>query len=397
MTTKATGAPSGAGRVLDRLERLYALGGGTGANRPGLSAAEQAAHELVAGWMEEAGLAVEVDPVGNLVGRLPGTRPELPEVWTGSHLDSVPDGGRFDGALGVVGGLEAVSLAASRGPHEHTLAVVAFRDEEGSRFGRGLFGSRALCGRLAVDDLDQRDAGGTTVHEALAALGLARPDPAGWLDPPPAAFLECHVEQGAVLAARDAPLGVVTGIVGVARGSAEFAGLARHAGTTPMDAREDALCAAAEFVLRLRDAARAVDGAVATVGRIEVEPGAVNVVPARAWVSVDVRAPDRGRLDAVLRAVPEARVHVTDPVPTAAGPTRALREALAAAGLPVAELASGAGHDAMVLAAAGVPTGLLFVRSLADGASHCPEEETSGDDVALAVDVLAAALLRLAA
>jgi acetylornithine deacetylase/succinyl-diaminopimelate desuccinylase-like protein len=164
-----------------------------------------------------------------------------------------------------------------------------------------------------------------------------------------------------------------------------------------MDAREDALCAAAEFVLRLRDAARAVDGAVATVGRIEVEPGAVNVVPARAWVSVDVRAPDRERLDAVLRAVPEARVHVTDPVPTAAGPTGALREALAAAGLPVAELASGAGHDAMVLAAAGVPTGLLFVRSLADGASHCPEEETSGDDVALAVDVLAAALLRLAA
>jgi N-carbamoyl-L-amino-acid hydrolase len=235
------------------------------------------------------------------------------------------------------------------------------------------------------------------VREALAALGLGPPDPAGWLDPAPAAFVECHVEQGAVLAARDAPLGLATAVVGVARGEAEFAGLARHAGTTPMDAREDALAAAAEFVLRLRDAASAVDGAVATAGRVEVEPGAVNVIPARVSVSVDVRAPDRERLDAVLAAVPEARVHVTDPVPMAAGPTEALRVAIASLGLPAVELASGAGHDAMVLAAAGVPTGLLFVRSLADGASHCPEEETSGDDVALAVEALALALGRLAA
>jgi len=384
-------------RVLDRLEQLFALGGGAGANRPGLSRAEQAAHDLVAGWMEEAGLRVDVDPVGNLVGRLHGARPDLPEVWTGSHLDSVPDGGRFDGALGVVGGVEAVSLAAAGGRHERTLAVVAFRDEEGSRFGRGLFGSRALCGALEPDDLEQRDAGGTTVREALAGLGLPPPDPAGWLEPMPAAFLECHVEQGAVLAGRDAPLGVATGVVGVARGTAEFSGLARHAGTTPMDAREDALCAAAEFVLRLRDAARAVGGVVATVGRIEVEPGAVNVVPARVRASVDVRAPDRERLDAVLAAVPEASVHVTEPVPMAPGPTGALRDAIAAGGRPAVELVSGAGHDAMVLAAAGVPAGLLFVRSLAGGASHCPEEATSADDVGLAVGVLAAALRRLAA
>jgi hydantoinase/carbamoylase family amidase len=395
--TTSPATSGAAARVLDRLERLYSLGGGRGANRPGLSRAEQDAHELVTGWMREAGLAVDVDPAGNLTGRLPGARPDLPEVWTGSHLDSVPDGGRFDGALGVVGGLEAVLSASAGGPHERTLAVVAFRDEEGSRFGRGLFGSRALCGRLGPDELDQRDAEGTTVREALAALGLGPPDPGGWLAPAPAAFVECHVEQGAVLASRDAALGVATAVVGVARGEAEFSGLARHAGTTPMDAREDALCAAAEFILRLRDAAHAVEGAVATAGRVEVEPGAVNVVPARVAVSVDVRAPDRERLDAVLAAVPEARVHVTDPVPMVAGPSDALRAAIADAGLPGVELASGAGHDAMVLAAAGVPTGLLFVRSLADGASHCPEEETSGDDVALALDVLAAALRRLAA
>jgi hydantoinase/carbamoylase family amidase len=383
-------------RVLDRLEQLFALGGGAGANRPGLSSAEQKAHDLVAGWMEEAGLRVQVDAAGNLFGRLPGARPELPEVWTGSHLDSVPDGGRFDGTLGVVGGLEAAVRAAARGTPERTLAVVAFRDEEGSRFGRGLFGSRALCGALASDDPDQRDPAGTTVREALAALGLEPPDPAGWLGPAPAAFVECHVEQGAVLAGRGAPLGVATAVVGVARGVAEFTGLARHAGTTPMDARSDALCAAAEFVLRVRDAARGVDGAVATVGVLAVEPGAVNVVPARVRASVDVRAPDRERLDAVLAALPEAGVHVTEPVPMAPGPTGALREAIDDAGVPVAELASGAGHDAMVLAAAGVPTGLLFVRSLANGASHCPEEETSGDDVTLAVGVLARALRRLA-
>jgi acetylornithine deacetylase/succinyl-diaminopimelate desuccinylase-like protein len=164
-----------------------------------------------------------------------------------------------------------------------------------------------------------------------------------------------------------------------------------------MDAREDALCAAAEFVLRLRDTAQAVGGVVATVGRIDVEPGAVNVVPARVRASVDVRAPDRERLDAVLAAVPEASVHVTEPVPMAPGPTGALRDAIAAGGRPAVELVSGAGHDAMVLAAAGVPAGLLFVRSLAGGASHCPEEATSADDVGLAVGVLAAALRRLAA
>ena len=384
-------------RVLDRLERLYAIGGGTGANRPGLSRAEQEAHDLAAGWMEEAGLSVHVDPAGNLTGRLAGARPDLPEIWTGSHLDSVPDGGRFDGALGVVGGLEAIQLARASGPHERTLVVVAFRDEEGSRFGRGLFGSRALCGRLAPDEFEQRDAAGTTVQEALASLGLSPPASNGWLEPAPAAFLECHVEQGAVLDARHVALGVATAVVGVARGEAEFIGLARHAGTTPMDVREDALCAAAEFVLRLRDAARGVDGAVATAGRLDVEPGAVNVVPSRVRVSVDVRAPDRERLDAVLDAVPEARVHVTDPVPMAQGPTDALRGAIEDVGIPTVELASGAGHDAMVLAAAGVPAGLLFVRSLADGASHCPEEETSGDDVALALGVLAAALRRLAA
>jgi acetylornithine deacetylase/succinyl-diaminopimelate desuccinylase-like protein len=346
-------------RVLEQLEQLYAIGGGPGANRLGGSAEEDEAHELLAGWMREAGLEVERDAAGNLYGRRRGHRPELPEVWTGSHLDSVPAGGRFDGALGVVGALEAVERA---GQQERTLTLVAFRDEEGWN-GPGCVGSRALC--------------------------------AGGLDPRPLAFVELHIEQGPRLEEADAPLAVVTGIVATARGEVVFEGREGHAGTTPMDGRSDALVAAAEFVLRLRDTAAAVDAAVATVGRVEVGPGATNVIPALARVSVDVRAPDSERVDAVLAVVP-AEVVRTDPVAMAALPSGALREQIEGLGLPLVELASGAGHDAGVLAAAGVPTGMLFVRSLNGGISHSPAEHTAREDIEQAVTVLARALARLA-
>jgi acetylornithine deacetylase/succinyl-diaminopimelate desuccinylase-like protein len=309
--------------------------------------------------MREAGLELEVDPAGNLFGRLRGRRPELPEVWTGSHLDSVPSGGRFDGALGVVAGLEAVEQA---GPQAGTLTVVAFRDEEGAR-GQGCFGSRALC--------------------------------SGWPEPKPAAFLEAHVEQGPRLEQAGAPLAVVTGIVATAKGEVVFEGQQGHAGTTPMAGRRDAIAAAAEFVLHLRDAASAVDGAVATVGRIAVEPGATNVIPARVVVSVDVRAPDSESLDAVLAAVPAETVR-TDKVAMSAALTEALWAEIEQLGLPLLELPSGAGHDAGVLAAAGVPTAMLFVRSLNGGISHTPDEETSAEDVELCIDVLAGALAKLA-
>jgi acetylornithine deacetylase/succinyl-diaminopimelate desuccinylase-like protein len=346
-------------RVLERLDELYAIGGGAGANRLGGSVEEDDAHELVAGWMREAGLEVEADAVGNSFGRLRGRRPELAEVWTGSHLDSVPDGGRFDGTLGVVGGLDAVERV---GQQERTLTVVAFRDEEGCR-GPGCVGSRALC--------------------------------SAGLEPVPAAFVELHVEQGPRLDAAGAPLGVVTGIVATARGEVVFEGREGHAGTTPMADRADAVVAAAEFVLRLRDAASAVDGAVATVGRVAVEPGATNVIPARAVVSVDVRAPDEVRLEEVCRVVP-AELSRTGAVAMAPGPSGQLLEQLEQRGLPAVELASGAGHDAGVLAAAGVPTAMLFVRSLNGGISHSPEEHAADEDVELAVSVLAGALERLA-
>jgi acetylornithine deacetylase/succinyl-diaminopimelate desuccinylase-like protein len=333
-------------RVLDRLEELYAIGGGVGANRAGGSEAEDRAHELAAGWMRAAGLDVEVDAFGNLIGRSADSR-----VWTGSHLDSVPNGGKFDGALGVVAGIEAVERAGVG-------AVVAFRDEE-----RGCVGSTAFV-----------EGGGL-----------------------PAAFLELHIEQGPVLAGREAPLGVVTGVVGMVQGERVFEGTPGHAGTVPMDERRDALAAAAEYVLRVRERAAAVDGAVATVGELDVEPGAANVIPARVRLSVDVRAPDAERLVPLVRELEVAPSFRLDPVEMAAAPLEALRAELAARDLPVVELPSGAGHDAAVLAAAGVPTGMLFVRSLNGGISHSPEELSSPEDIALAVDVLTGALSSLAA
>jgi len=322
--------------VLERLDELYAIG----ATRVGYSPEEDAAHALLARWLREAGLEVETDRAGNTIGRRGDAR-----LWLGSHLDTVPNGGRFDGALGVVAALEVASRT------DVPLAVVAFRDEE-----RTCAGSNACVedGRL------------------------------------PAAFLELHVEQGPVLERADAPVGIVTGIVGQARGEVVFEGRADHAGTTPMDARDDALVKAAEFVLDTQ--AAAADGVVATIGQLRVDPGAVNVVPARVTLSVDARAPSSAQLEDLIAAIGFEPSYRTEPVAMTDPALAALREA--APGAP--ELVSGAGHDAGILAAGGVACGMLFVRSLNGGVSHSPEELSSGDDIAVALDVLAAAAVRIA-
>jgi len=331
-------------RLQERIEQVFALG-----DRIGYTAAEDEAHALVRGWMAEAGLAVEVDEAGNLIGRVPG---EGREVWTGSHLDSVPSGGRFDGALGVLGGLEAVERLRLPG-----LAVVAFRDEE-----RGCAGSRARVVSGAVPD----------------------------------AYLELHIEQGPRLERADVPLAVVTGIVGYSRQTVTVGGRAGHAGTTPMDGREDALVAAAERILAIREAAAAIPEAVATVGTISVDPGGVNVIPGEVSFTVDARAPDRARLDRLLAAIGLETGVGVEPAAMDAEVVAATRAAIEAAGVPLVELASGAGHDAGILASAGVAAGMLFVRSRNGGISHNPDEWSDPEDCALAVDVLADALRRLA-
>ena len=334
-------------RALERLEKLYAIGGGPGANRIGYSPQEDEAHALTRVWLEEAGLETHVDDAGNLFGH----SATIPGVWTGSHLETVPQGGKFDGALGVVAGIEAVERAGVG-------AVVAFRDEE-----RGCVGSGAFVRRGQL----------------------------------PECFLELHIEQGPILASQDAPLGLVTGIVGMMRGERVFEGRPGHAGTVPMDARQDALAAAARYVLHVHDSAAAIPGAVATVGELEVEPGAANVIPARVRLTVDARAPDAERLGRLVRELDLTPTFPLDPVVMADEPREALRAELETRALPVVELASGAGHDAAILAAAGVPTAMLFVRSLNGGVSHSPEEFSSPEDVELAVDVLSGALARLAA
>jgi acetylornithine deacetylase/succinyl-diaminopimelate desuccinylase-like protein len=336
-------------RALERLDQLYAIGGGPGANRIGYTPEEDQAHALARGWLEDAGLEVHVDDAGNLFGRVPGTVPGTRQIWTGSHLDTVPQGGKFDGALGVVAAIEAVERAG-RG------TVVAFRDEE-----RGCAGSQAR----------------------VAAGGL------------PDAFVEVHIEQGPRLAEAGAPLGVVTAIVGYVRGEIVVEGRAGHAGTTPMALRDDALVKAAALILRLRDGAAAIDDAVLTVGRIAAEPGGTNVIPGRVRFSVDVRAPDEERLDALVSLTGIDGSRAVPPTEMSAAVRDALAAEISGRGLPVMELASGAGHDAGVLARAGVPSGMLFVRSLAGGVSHSPDEHSSEEDVELAIDVLAATLARL--
>jgi allantoate deiminase len=312
--------------VLERLDEIYAIA----QHRAAYSPEEDAAHELAAGWMREAGLEVSRDEAGNLFGTRGDAR-----VWAGSHLDSVPTAGRFDGALGVVAAIEA----ASRLP-DAQLTVVAFRAEES-----GPMGSKKI----------------TTV---------------------PDAYLELHIEQGPVLASLDEPLGVVTAIAGQARGYKVFEGRADHAGTTPMDARADALVEAARFILHVRDSA--LPGTVATVGAIEAEPNATNVVPAKVTVAVDARSADATLLDELIERIGFEVQWKTDPVPLGDAFDSVLPDA--------PRLVSGAGHDAMF-----VPnSSMLFVRSLNGGVSHHPDELSSAEDITLAVDALTAALARLA-
>jgi acetylornithine deacetylase/succinyl-diaminopimelate desuccinylase-like protein len=281
--------------------------------------------------MRAAGLDVSRDGAGNLFGSRGAAR-----VWAGSHLDSVPTAGRFDGVLGVVAAIEAADRLRDR-----PLAAVAFRAEE-----TGPMGS-------------------TRIESA------------------PDAYLEVHIEQGPVLASLGEPLGVVTAIAGQARGSRVFEGRADHAGTTPMDKRADALVDAARFVLHVRECAR--DGTVATVGAIEVEPNATNVVPERVTVAVDARSADAGLLDALIEEIGFEVAWHSDPVP--------MGDAFAAILPGAPRLVSGAGHDAMFVPNAS----MLFVRSLNGGVSHHPDELSSAEDVELAVDALTAALDRLTA
>src|SRR4051794_19561483 len=384
-----TDADARARTVLERCDALAELTEEPGRlTRRFATPALRAAGERVEAWMREAGLQTRRDAVGNLIGRRGDAA-----LLLGSHLDTVRDAGRYDGMLGV---LVAIA-AAERSPRP--VEVVAFADEEGTRYGTAYLGSAALAGRFDPAWLERRDADGVAMADALRefggdpeAIGSARRD--GLL-----AYVEVHIEQGPVLEDRDVPVGVVEAIAGQTRAQVTFAGAAGHAGTVPMEMRRDALVAAAEWIVAVE--ARATGGLVATVGDASVAPGASNVVPGRVVLSLDVRhgedavretacAELRERAEAIGAArrvdVVWEEVQATPTVTCSPDLTASLAAAVTAAGHPLVTLISGAGHDAAMMAEV-APVAMLFVRC-AGGVSHDPAESVEVQDVAAAIDVL---------
>lgn len=409
MAPATTDAARAADRVLRRCDAVAACTESPGeiTRRYGTPALT-AAMDLVAGWMREAGLATRRDAIGNLIGRFDAAGTGVPPLVLGSHLDSVPNGGRYDGPLGVLLAIEAVQHIARTGvPLPVPVEVVAFADEEGSRFHTTYLGSRAYAGAFDPALLDRTDADGVSLGTACTAFGGDTALLATGVHHSPALFgyLEVHIEQGPALEALDAPLAVVTAIAGQTRVAARIVGEAGHAGTVAMPLRKDALSAAAEIVLAAERRARSTPGLLATVGQLAVAPGASNVVPGEARLTIDVRSPDDDvRASAVaalhddLATICATRnlafeweiVQENPAVPMDAALGDRLAAAVAASGFPVHRLPSGAGHDAVVMAGA-CPCAMLFVRC-AGGVSHHPAEAVSAGDVAAAFTVLTAFL-----
>ena len=357
-------------------------------------------HARLTRLMEAAGMDVQVDAAGNLRGLYPATTTEAWRFIIGSHLDTVRHAGAFDGILGVVLGVALVQrLQGRRLPL--AIEVIGFSEEEGVRFGIPFIGSRALLGTLDPAVLDYRDDAGCSIRQAMVAYGLdpgALPD--AIMEDRTAGYLEFHIEQGPVLDARQLPLGVVSAIVGQSRCRVDFEGTANHAGTTPMASRHDALAAAAEWVGRVEREAMQVPDLVATVGRMDVLPGAANVIPGECRATLDVRhAVDAVRKTSAEGLAEAAReigirrglhVYVYPQLDQAAvrmdTPLRErLERAVARCGYPVHVMTSGAGHDAMVLAAE-LPVAMLFLRT-PGGISHHPDETVREEDVEAALRV----------
>jgi hydantoinase/carbamoylase family amidase len=370
--------------------------------RPYGSAALAAAMAQVARWMEAAGMTTHRDAVGNLRGRYEGSHPNASALMLGSHLDSVRDAGRYDGPLGVLVAIAAVErLHRERRRLPFPIEVDAFADEEGLRFQTAYLGSKAIAGAFEPSLLDRRDASDVSLRQAILAFGGdADAIPGAALRPGEAfAYVETHIEQGPHLDSVDLPLGVVAAISGQTRVALAFRGEAGHAGTVPAALRRDPLPATAEFILAVERMARETPSLVATVGQVDVAPGASNVIPGLVTLSLDVRHPDDSvRVEAVRALERDAReiasrrrlgvewrvVQEQCAVPCDPSLSCSLERAVAAAGLPVERLASGAGHDAVVMSAV-VPVAMLFVRCKG-GVSHNPAESVQASDVAAAVD-----------
>lgn len=387
-------------RLIERLDALSQIGRDPrgGLSRFAYTPEHAEACRLVAGWMQDAGLTVSVDSAGNVIGVGPGTGPALA---AGSHLDTVPMGGRLDGALGVVAAIECAQALRDAGVAlRHRFAALGFADEEGNTFGVGCLTSRAVVGELPIERMrviHHRD--GRTLAECISAwnCGLPRGDA-----PRLAAYLELHIEQGPRLEAEGIDLAAATTIAGISRSTITFEGQANHAGTTPMTMRRDALWGAAAMVLETRRLATETTGdAVGTVGRLTVEPGGTNVVPGLASLRIELRSGDETRLAALRREVETAARRLAGQYdlsvtvapwdhipgqPLDARVTTTVMDAAALRGRRAIRMPSWAGHDAKILAPH-APAGLLFVPSRR-GISHAPEEDTGAADLASGAQAL---------
>ena len=398
-------------RLQQRIAQLAAIGAieGGGCARLALSDEDKAGRDLVCDWMRELGLSLTVDAIGNVVGTRAG-RVEGAAVMTGSHIDTVRTGGRYDGNLGVLAGLEVIASLNDAGVEtEHPLAVAFFTNEEGARFAPDMMGSLVFTGALALDEaLQTKGIDGSTVAENLARIGYAgtAPTPA----PAPHAFVELHVEQGPVLDREGIEIGVVESVQGISWTEIEILGTSNHAGTTPMSMRRDAGWAAGSIINFVRELTQEFGGdQVATVGRIEFFPNLVNVVPNRAVLTVDLRNTDEAllqRAEALLAAHLDAlrdaeKVEINTrklarfaPVPFALAMCDHIELHARVLGLSTRRMPSGAGHDAQMMAPV-CPTAMIFVPSV-DGISHNVREFTHPQHIEAGANVLLAVLCELA-
>ena len=394
-------------RVAQRLFELSQIGFTEvgGVSRPGFSDEERAAKELVKNWMKSAGLNVTEDGAGNVVGRMEGTHRDMKAIASGSHVDSVPNGGNFDGPLGVLSALEVAESWKETGYiPTRAYEIHIFSDEEGSRFNSGLIGSRALTGGVSPKEMEQlRDFNDETLQEVLIRYGSSLEEfKRAKRNLDLELFVEVHIEQGKILERAGQAVGIVSGIAGPAWLEVKFTGEAGHAGNTPMIGRKDPLVAASEFIGRIPQLPKKVsETAVATVGKLQVSPNGINVIPQSVTLHVDIRDIQEGPRDDLLNNIIQEAKNVAQkhkvtvemqqntkiqPVPIAEKLQKDLAASLKKLGMDPVHMPSGAGHDAMMLGRI-LPVAMLFVRSK-DGVSHNPKEWSSLNDCILGVHVL---------
>lgn len=388
----------------------YTATPGRGTTRLTYSQEDLLARQYIKERMKAVGLTVREDGLGNIFGKLDGSLKDAPSVLVGSHFDSVPNGGSYDGPAGVVAGLEVAALFTEYGlTPKYPLEVIALIEEEGSRFGGGLMGSRGMTGLLAEEDFKAlKDKDGITTVEAMEKIGLD-PSLPKVRDPQTVkAYLELHIEQGPVLEEKNIPIGVVETIVGLTQLEVTVKGKAGHAGTTPMDRRSDALVAAAGMIAQFPELAAAEgEGTVVTTGRLQVYPNGANVIPDQTVFSVDIRSGREEHVQNVIQKVKELAESYLDsgleitveqllyiqPKEMNKEIVSLLKEKSSKLGFPSCSMNSGAGHDAMVFADY-TSTGMLFIPSK-NGLSHCPEEWSDSRHIAEAVQILFEAAIEL--